>query len=102
MGNRIGTCYATLESRRQDGGESMAEDQNRHEATQEAETAGKQDISLDDLNYEDYLKLTNPTLSDAEIETMVRKENRYTWIVRFELLALVLFVIVILFVIFLT
>ncbi len=80
----------------------MAEDQNRHEATQEAETAGKQDISLDDLNYEDYLKLTNPTLSDAEIETMVRKENRYTWIVRFELLALVLFVIVILFVIFLT
>lgn len=80
----------------------MAEDQNRHEATQEAETAGKQDISLDDLNYEDYLKLTNPTLSDAEIETMIRKENRYTWIVRFELLALVLFVIVILFVIFLT
>lgn len=54
---------------------------------------GDAPIDLDKLSYAEYLKLTNPGKSDEEIARMIRKENRYTWMVRFQLLAFVLIVI---------
>ena len=57
---------------------------------------------LDSMTYEEYLKFLNPEKSDEEIQAMVRKENRGVWLVRFELLALLLIVIVIIAVIFFT
>ena len=38
----------------------------------------------EDMSYAQYLKLTHPDKSDEEIAKMVRKENRYTWLVRFQ------------------
>ena len=35
----------------------------------------------EDMRYAQYLKLTHPEKSDEEIAKMVRKENRYTWLV---------------------
>lgn len=62
------------------------------EQVEEAADAGEQP----QISYHEYLKLLNPDKSDAEIAKMIRKENRYTWLVRFQLLAVVVFVIIIL------
>lgn len=80
----------------------MAKDERGCETASEAPSADNPEVKTDEMSYEEYLKLTNPSLSDAEIASMIRKENRYTWVVRFEVLAFILFVIVILLVIFLT
>ena len=42
----------------------------------------------EDMSYAQYLKLTHP-------DKMVRKENRYTWLVRFQILAFLLIIIAI-------
>lgn len=52
------------------------------------------------LSYHEYLKLTNPGKSDEEIAKMIRKENRYAWLVRFQILAFIVFLVIILFFIF--
>lgn len=55
--------------------------------------------SLDDMTYEQYLKLTNPGKSDEEIAQMIRKENRYIWMTRIQIVALiVIFIVVICFI----
>lgn len=63
------------------------------------ETAANNAAASDDpsqLSYHEYLKLMNPDKSDAEIAKMIRKENRYTWLVRFQILAIIVFLILIL------
>lgn len=52
------------------------------------------------MSYAQYLKLTHPDKSDEEIAKMVRKENRYTWLVRFQILAFLLIIIAIILLIF--
>ncbi len=54
----------------------------------------------EEMSYAEYLKLTHPDKSEAEIAKMVRKENRYTWLVRFQILAFLLIIIVIIALIF--
>lgn len=54
----------------------------------------------EDMSYAQYLKLTHPDKSDEEIAKMVRKENRYTWLVRFQILAFLLIIIAIILLIF--
>lgn len=54
----------------------------------------------EEMSYAEYLKLTHPDKSEAEISKMIRKENRYTWLVRFQILAFLLIIIVILVLIF--
>lgn len=54
----------------------------------------------EDMSYDQYLKLTHPDKSDEEIAKMIRKENRYTWLVRFQILAFILIIIVIITLIF--
>lgn len=49
------------------------------------------------LSYHEYLKLMNPDKSDEEIAKMIRKETRYAWLVRFQILALIVFVILIIY-----
>lgn len=48
------------------------------------------------ITYHQYLKLLNPEKSDEEIAKMIRKENRYAWIVRFQILSIIVFLIIIL------
>ena len=64
-------------------------DDRRATATTPRRTCGSQ-----------YLKLTHPDKSDEEIAKMVRKENRYTWLVRFQILAFLLIIIAIILLIF--
>lgn len=54
----------------------------------------------EDMSYAQYFKLTHPDKSDEEIAKMVRKENRYTWLVRFQILAFLLIIIAIILLIF--
>lgn len=54
----------------------------------------------EEMSYAEYLKLTHPDKSEAEIAKMIRKENRYTWLVRFQILAFLLIIIVIIALIF--
>lgn len=54
----------------------------------------------ENMSYAEYLKLTHPDKSEQEIAKMIRKENRYTWLVRFQILAFVLIVIAIIVLIF--
>lgn len=68
---------------------SAVEDAPVTEAPADSDTAPQ-------ISYHEYLKLLNPEKSDAEIAKMIRKENRYTWLVRFQLLAVVVFVVLIL------
>lgn len=49
----------------------------------------------ENMNYAEYLKLINPDKSDAEIAKMIRKENRYTWLGRFQILAFLVIIILI-------
>lgn len=63
------------------------------EEMQEAADAAEQP----EISYHEYLKLLNPDKSDAEIAKMIRKENRYVWIVRFQILAVIVFVCIILY-----
>ena len=78
----------------------MSEEQleNQQESTIEAprEISEKE---LENISYHDYLKLMNPDKDEAEIQQMIRKENRGVWMVRFEVLALVLIIIAIIVVI---
>ena len=48
----------------------------------------------ENMSYAEYLKLINPE-SDAEIAKMIRKENRYTWLGRFQILAFLVIIILI-------
>lgn len=66
--------------------------------SEEAPTASAEAGSEDapQITYHQYLKLLNPEKSDEEIAKMIRKENRYTWIVRFQILAIIVFLIIIL------
>lgn len=49
----------------------------------------------ENMSYAEYLKLINPDKSDAEIAKMIRKENRYTWLGRFQILAFLVIIILI-------
>lgn len=53
-----------------------------------------------DMSYEEYLKLTNPGKSDEEIAKMIRKERRYTWLGRFQILAFIVIIILVLILVF--
>ena len=55
----------------------------------------QQDTQCIDMSYEEYLKLANPYKSDEEVSKMIRKENRYTWLGRFQILALLAIVILV-------
>lgn len=59
---------------------------NKHEEGQPSE----------EMSYAQYLKLTHPGMSDEQIAKMIRKENRYTWVVRFQILGFILILAVIL------
>lgn len=72
----------------------QADDQARETAAPDATDAPEQ------MSYAQYLKLVNPDKSDEEIAAMIRKENRYTWLGRFQILVLVLIVILVLVLIF--
>ena len=54
----------------------------------------------EEMSYAEYLKLTHPDKTEAEIAKMIRKENRYTWLVRFQILAFILIIIVIIVLVF--
>lgn len=49
----------------------------------------------ENMSYAEYLKLINLDKSDAEIAKMIRKENRYTWLGRFQILAFLVIIILI-------
>lgn len=53
-----------------------------------------------DMSYEEYLKLTNPNKSEEEIAKMVRKENRYTWLGRFQIFSFIVILILVLVLVF--
>ncbi len=50
----------------------------------------------ENMSYAEYLKLTHPDKSDEQIAKMIRKENRYVWVGRFQILGFILILIVIL------
>lgn len=79
----------------------MSEEQQEAEQQESAPEAPHQltQEELDSMTYFEYLKFLNPDLSDAEVEAMVRKENRNVWLVRFEILTLLLIIIAIIFVV---
>lgn len=74
---------------------SKAPEQEQSDQEQPAEAKGSEEMT-----YAQYLKLTHPDKSAEEIAKMVRKENRYTWLVRFQILAFLLIIIVIVILIF--
>lgn len=54
-----------------------------------------QPIDVSQLSYEEYLKLSNPEKPEAEIKRMIRKENRYVWIGRVQIVLLALIAILV-------
>lgn len=63
---------------------------------EEPEQQNSQKVQIpEDMSYAEYLKLVNPDKSDAEIARMIRKENRYTWLGRFQILAFLVIIILI-------
>ena len=53
-----------------------------------------------DTSYEEVLRLTRPDLGEEGIQRELAKDRRYSWMVRFEVLAFLLIVIVILVLVF--
>ena len=62
---------------------------------EEAEQDSQKVQIPENMSYAEYLKLINPDKSDAEIAKMIRKENRYTWLGRFQILAFLVIIILI-------
>jgi hypothetical protein len=56
-------------------------------------------ILPDDITYAEYLKLIHPEFTERDIAKIIQKENRNAWVVRFELLAIVIFAVVIIYLI---
>lgn len=57
-------------------------------------------ILPDDITYPEFVRLTHPEMSEAEINKALRKERRSTIVVRFEILAFVVLVVLIIVLIF--
>lgn len=52
-------------------------------------------ILPDDITYPEFIRLTHPEMSDAEINKALRKEHRNTVVVRFEIAAFIVLIILI-------
>lgn len=80
------------------------QDQTKHDeqasAQQSPQAEQEEGFVAPDMSYEEYLKLTNPGKSDEEIGKMIRKEARYTWLGRFQILAFVVIIILVLVLVF--
>lgn len=71
---------------------STLQDPGKDDASQ---PEGQEGFVAPDMSYAEYLKLTHPEKSDEEIGKMVRKENRYTWLGRFQILAFIAIIILV-------
>lgn len=54
----------------------------------------------DDITYPEFIRLTHPEMSEAEINKALRKERRNTIVVRFEILAFIVLIVLIIVLIF--
>ena len=48
-----------------------------------------------DTSYEEFLQLTHPEMDAEDIQRAVAKDRRYSWMVRFEILAFLLIIVAI-------
>lgn len=83
----------------------MSDEQTQAPSNEQAENGSSPEKSAqqdsqkvqipENMSYTEYLKLINPDKSDAEIAKMIRKENRYTWLGRFQILAFLVIIILV-------
>lgn len=83
----------------------MSDEQTQVPSNEQAENSSSPEKSAqqdsqkvqipENMGYAEYLKLINPDKSDAEIAKMIRKENRYTWLGRFQILAFLVIIILV-------